>query len=73
MWVNGTRPNSIKPMGISVRGGKGKLKGVLESEPDYLLEELISLADKLALINNSFLEFISTLGLLLNMDVKSNV
>jgi hypothetical protein len=73
MWVSGTRPNSIKPMGISVRGGKGKLKGVLESEQDYLLEELISLADKLALINNSYLEFVSTLGLLLNLDVKSNV
>jgi hypothetical protein len=40
-WVNGRRKNSVKPLNISIRGGKAKIKGVRTNEKEYTIKELI--------------------------------
>lgn len=69
VWVPGTRPNSIKPMGIKVRG-KLKYVGVLDSERDYTQADLLGAADKLVIINNSYMDFLRQSGLLSHIEEK---
>jgi hypothetical protein len=67
-WVRGTRANSIKPATLRVRGGKGKVLGLDTTEKDYTLEELAAIGDKLRLVHNSLLVFLTDKGLLSNID-----
>lgn len=47
MWIAGTRPNSVKPLGVDPRGGDAKFIGLDPAEKDYLLRELVKIADEL--------------------------
>ncbi len=62
VWVAGARPDSIKPMSVAIRYGKLKYQGVLEEERDYTEAELIAIADKLAIISNSYVDFLKRSG-----------
>ena len=46
-WTNGDRDGSIKPIFISVRGGKPKIKGVRTEEQDYRIDELLAIEESL--------------------------
>jgi hypothetical protein len=67
-WVPGQRPNSFKPASMKVRGGKGKVYGLNETETDYTTLELAAACDKLRVIHNSLLAFLAGQGLLSDMD-----
>jgi hypothetical protein len=67
-WVPGTRERSIKPASLRVRGGKGRVLGLDTAEKDFTLEELAAVGDKLRLVHNSLLVFLTDKGLLSNMD-----
>jgi hypothetical protein len=70
-WVPGKRPGTIKPATMKVRGGKGKVYGLDENEPDYTTLELAAIGDKLRVIHNSLLVFLSNQGLLPDMAEKT--
>lgn len=68
MWIEGKRPDSIKPMSVIVRGGSGKYLGIDEEERDYLFEELIVIADELSARHDEFQKFLRANGILRNID-----
>jgi hypothetical protein len=70
-WVPGKRPDTIKPATMKVRGGKGKVYGLSENEPDYTIIELARASDKLRMIHNSLFVFLSDQGLLSDMDANT--
>ena len=61
LWRRGSRPNSVRPLTIRVRGGKCKLVGG-DDEPDYTEAELGLIADKLRQIHNSYMQFMKVRG-----------
>jgi hypothetical protein len=61
LWRRGSRPNSVRPLTIKVRGGKCKLIGA-DDEPDYTETEFALIADKLRQIHNSYMEFMKARG-----------
>jgi hypothetical protein len=65
MWKEGTRPGSIKPIGADPRGGDAKYLGLDPSEKDYLLVELIEIADELGHNLRKFMIFLDGVGLML--------
>jgi hypothetical protein len=70
IWCDGSRPGSIKPMTIIVRGGKGKHLGINDDETDYTVPDLIQITDKLAIINNSYLNFLRAAGYTSSIEEK---
>jgi hypothetical protein len=42
-WKEGARPNSVKPLGLSVRGGEVTLRGVEKGERACTDQELIDI------------------------------
>jgi hypothetical protein len=52
-WIPGDRPNTVKPMSVSSRGGSAKIKGIHADEIDYTLEELIDISDRLSVIHDN--------------------
>jgi hypothetical protein len=61
LWKKGSRPNSIRPLTIRVRSGKGKLIGE-DSDPNYTEVDLAHIADKLRQIHNSYMRFMESKG-----------
>jgi hypothetical protein len=53
IWRQGSRPNSIRPVTIRVRGGRGKIVGS-DDEPDYTDAELFAVADTLHQLHNHY-------------------
>ena len=47
VWVAGKRPNSVKPMGLSIRGGKPDFAGLFDDEQDWTVDELWAAANDL--------------------------
>jgi hypothetical protein len=70
IWTHGTRPGSIKPVTVKIRGGKGKFFGDPkdETEKDWTEEEMTNIAAKLGLIHNSYVFFLRTSGLYASID-----
>jgi hypothetical protein len=64
IWKAGTRPESIKPMGADARGGNAKFLGFDSAERDYLLEELIDIANELGGNFDKFRDFLDSVGLM---------
>jgi hypothetical protein len=54
IWRGGSRPNSIRPVTIRVRGGKGKIIGS-DTDPDDTDAELSNVADKLHRLHNDYM------------------
>ena len=65
MWRDGTRPQSIKPIGVIARGGNAKYRGLNPEEPDYLLDELINIADSLGDNYDEFVKYLKSVDLYL--------
>lgn len=56
IWVASTRPNAIKHVSVSARGGKAKVHGLLAAEKDYTVAELQKVANILVTIHEDFLK-----------------
>jgi hypothetical protein len=65
IWTHGTRPGSIKPVTVKVRGGKGRFFGDPKdpTERDWTEEEMTNIAAKLGIIHNSYVSFLRDSGL----------
>ncbi len=63
VWQKGRKPGSVKPVGISVRGGRAKLRGLVHNEPEYTVEQLQKIADELTILHNSFRDYLKVLRL----------
>jgi hypothetical protein len=70
MWGKGTRSDSFKPMSVAIRHGKLKYFGVLTDEDDYTEQDFIKIADKLAIICNSYVAFLRNSGLTASIERK---
>jgi hypothetical protein len=64
MWKEGTRANSIKPIGADARQGRAKFIGHDPTEEDYLLDELVNVANELGRNFDSFRNFLDSVGLM---------
>jgi hypothetical protein len=63
-WKKGLRPNSIKPLGLSVRGGSVSFAGLQEDERDYTVDELIDIANELIRLYEQFRDYLGDVSLL---------
>jgi hypothetical protein len=70
IWCQGSRPDSIKPMQIIIKGGSGRHIGIEDSERDWTIGELINATDKLAIISNSYLHFLRAAGYTSSIEEK---
>jgi|SRR6516162_5856275 hypothetical protein len=61
-WIEGTGPNSIKPLIVSSRGGKPKIRGLLDEDKDYLPDELFEIGDRLNDIRRELMQFTVDIG-----------
>ena len=61
-WTNGTRPGSIKPHQLKVRGGALGLFGHDEEEPDHTLEEFEAMARELTRTLDDFSAYLKANG-----------
>ncbi len=64
LWKEGTRPRSIKPFGLSVRGGTLTAIGYDQDERDYTDEELVDIANELTSLHTQFQEYLYSVDLL---------
>jgi hypothetical protein len=62
VWVTGTRPGSVKPLSVTARGGKGKIKGLKDDEPDYTIDDLSGMGKRMIAARESFFHFLITKG-----------
>lgn len=69
-WTAGTRPGSIRAVGLDIRSGAAKSLGLDPSEKDYLAADLFAQAEKLIELNLRFVRFIQTSGLEARIDAK---
>jgi hypothetical protein len=63
-WKEGARPRSIKPLGLSVRGGTVTATGLDPDERDYTDVELLDIADELISLHTRFQEYLYSVDLL---------
>jgi len=67
VWKEGTKPGTIKPMSVSARSGKGKIKGLKDDEPQYTEDELFRIHDVLIKLHDNFRGFLLTTGFMERM------
>lgn len=63
-WKEGKRPHSIKPFGLSGRGGKVTAIGYDPDDRDYTDEELVDIANELESLYSRFQEYLFSVNLL---------
>jgi hypothetical protein len=63
-WKEGSRPESVKPFGMSVRSGDTTVVGMDDEEPDYTAEELINIANELITLRDRFHRYLMSEKLL---------
>jgi hypothetical protein len=63
-WKQGTRPGSVRPIGISVRGGEARFKGLAKSEDEYTADKLRRIANELGRSYDRFVAYLDREGLL---------
>jgi hypothetical protein len=73
VWIEGKRPDSIKPMVVVVKGGSGKVIGLKDNEQDYTPRELLQTADKISFLYNRFRDYLLAEGLLPVIAEKTEV
>lgn len=64
VWREGDRPGSIKPLGLSVRGGEASFLGIEAEDRDYTKKELISIANQLMDLRTRVFTYLQSIGLL---------
>jgi hypothetical protein len=57
-WKKGARSATVRPFGLSIRGGKVSVKGMSENEQEYTEDDLIVIANELAANYDKFLAFL---------------
>ncbi len=62
IWHDGVKPHTIKPLSVSARGGKGKVKGLADDEPEYAVDDLYKIANTLVKIHDNFRGFLFAAG-----------
>jgi len=70
-WKRGTRPDTIKPIYMVVRGGIGKMKGAGDDGRDYTAEELADIAFGLSILYNELTDYLDSIGFLPRPTAKS--
>jgi hypothetical protein len=68
VWKPGDRPGSVKPMGLSVRGGEASYKGIEPGDRDYTKQELISIGNQLIQLRLRFFTYLRSIDLLPTLD-----
>jgi hypothetical protein len=63
-WKSSARPNAVKPLSLSVRGGAVTFKGIEDDEPDYTDEELVNIANELIRNYEQFRDYLLSVNLL---------
>jgi hypothetical protein len=63
-WVPGERPESIRPLSITARGGKAKVRGVEDGEPDYTASELMAIAHEVSGLYRELCDHLFAIGML---------
>lgn len=63
-WKRGTRPESVKPFGCSVRNSVAEFIGVDDNEPDYTLKDIEDIALDLIKNRADFVEYLRKESLL---------
>jgi hypothetical protein len=58
VWLRGSRPESIKVISISAKGGKAKVRGTDDGLRDYTVDELIDIANELLLFVEGFASYL---------------
>lgn len=61
-WVDGDRPNSIKPISMNIREGKAVPSGYVAGEKDYTIEDLWAITKELFDLSNDANTFIKDYG-----------
>ena len=64
VWKAGEREGSIKPLGLTARGGTGKIRGLRKNEPDYTARDLLKIATELTILHNSFRDYLQSVDLM---------
>lgn len=72
VWREGARPNSVKFLSITSRGGKAKVRGVREDERDFTTDELIDIADALLGIQERFADYLVEVGIIPKADFDAD-
>ena len=62
-WTDGSEPNSIKPMNLSIRQGHAQFCGNEADEKCYTAQDLETVSKSLAIINKRTLDFLEESGL----------
>jgi len=62
LWFPGTRPGTIRPAYVNVRGGKGRIAGLNEDDRDYSMDELGDAANELRAIVNNLIRYLRSSG-----------
>jgi hypothetical protein len=68
-WTPGERPDSIKPLSLSVRGGKATYTGIdPEEDREYTKRELINIGNQLIDLHRRFFTYLQSIDLLPTKD-----
>lgn len=68
VWKEGSRPNSVRSLGLSIRRGEA---AVLGNDEEYTIEKLFRIADELSRLFDQFLDFLDKEGFLASIPRKS--
>ena len=63
-WKEGTRPQTIKHLSVSSRGGKAIWRGMEDDDRDYTIDELIDIADRLLETHDKLVAYFVETGLM---------
>jgi hypothetical protein len=72
-WREGARPDTVKALSITSRGGKAKVRGLRDDERDYTADELIEIADELLEIEERFAAYLVEAGIMDKADFSTDV
>ena len=64
LWKRGIRPATVRPLSMSVRGGKLDYRGLADDEIDYTGDELVDIANELISNYDKFAEYLDSVGLM---------
>lgn len=63
-WKKGSRAGSVKPLGLSVRGGAVTFTGLKDDDRDYTVDDLTAVANELLALHDKFGGYLASIDLL---------
>lgn len=67
VWKEGAKQGTVKPMGVSARSGKGKIKGIKDDESEYTEDDLFRIHNDLVKLHDNFRGFLLACGFMAHM------